>query len=123
MIDAHHVVDRHVLGDGHDERQIGVHCLVGAFGRKLGRDEDNRRVRAGCFNRLADGVKHRHAVDLLAALAGRDARDDRGAVFQHLFGVERAFAPGNPLDDEAGVFVDKNAHSDALLSFIASTPS
>ena len=59
------------------------------------------RVRAGLAHALGDGVEHRPALVRRAALAGRHAADDRGAVGGGLLGVERAFAAGDALDDAA----------------------
>jgi hypothetical protein len=45
-----------------------------------------------------------------AALAGRDATDDVGAVLAHLLGVEGARGAGDALDDELGVLSDEDGH-------------
>ncbi len=45
-----------------------------------------------------------------AALAGRHAADDVGAVVDHFLGVEGADAPGEALDEDRGVLVDENGH-------------
>ena len=61
-------------------------------------------------HRVGDGVEHRPALVRRPALAGRDAADDVGAVRRGLLRVERAFAAGEALDDEAGVLVDEYGH-------------
>ena len=59
---------------------------------------------------VGDGVEDRHALDVLAGLAGSHARDQVGPVLAVAQPVERALAPGQPLDQQLGVLVDKNAH-------------
>ena len=61
---------------------------------------------------LGDGVEHRHAVDLAAEPAGRDAADDLrpGAVVEALAREVDRLAAGDALDDEGGVGVDEDAH-------------
>ena len=62
------------------------------------------------FTASCDGVEDRPALVRRAALAGRDAADDRGAVGRGLLGVKRAFAAGEALDDQPRVLVDQNSH-------------
>ena len=57
-----------------------------------------------------DGVEDRQALDRFAAFAGRDAADHLGAVFQAALGVELPDLAGDSLADDAGVFVDQDAH-------------
>ena len=68
-------------------------------------------------HRLLEGVEHRHLVlELLAALPGRDAGDQVGAVGEHLLRVERARAAGDALAHHAGVLVDEDAHARSPVS-------
>ena len=88
----------------HDHRaDAGVDRLVDGVGGEARRDEDQRRVRAGLLDRLGDGVEDRDALDVLAALAGRDAGDDVRAVGAVAQAVEAALAAGQALDDEPRV--------------------
>ena len=83
-----------------DEREPGVRRFedrVGAGGR---RHEDHRRVGARLVHRLGDGVEDRPAFVGGAALARRDAADDRRAVCGGRLGVKRAFAAREALDEE-----------------------
>ena len=64
-------------------------------------------------DRLGDGVEDRDALDVLAALAGRDAGDDLRAVGAVAQAVEAALAAGEALDDELRVAVDDDRHSAA----------
>ena len=70
-------------------------------------------VGAGLGDRLGDRVEDGDPVveRVLAALAGRHAGHDVGAVVQHLAGVELALAAGDALDDEPRVAVDEDAHA------------
>ena len=105
-----HVDRRNAFGDADGQRNLGVGRFHDRVGRKRRRHEDHRRVRA----RLADGVVHavedRPAFVRRAALAGRHAADDLRAVRGGRLGVERAFAAGQPLDDQPRVFVEKDCH-------------
>ena len=56
---------------------LGLEDRVGGEAR---RDEDHRRVGAGLVDRVVEGVEDRDALDVLAALAGRHAGHDVGAV-------------------------------------------
>src|SRR5581483_1197754 len=73
-------------------------------------DEDDRDVRAGPLDRLANGVEDRKPLDALAAAAGGDAADDVRAVLAHLSRVEQALASGDALDQDARVDIDQDAH-------------
>src|SRR5205085_4373134 len=73
-------------------------------------NEDHRRVRAGLVDRLGDGVEDRDSVEILAALAGRDAGDDVRAVVPVPQRVEGAFAAGCALDDELRLIADDDRH-------------
>ena len=98
------------LGDADHGPDPGVHGLVDRVRREARRDEDHGRVRARLRDRVGDGVEHRHALDVLAALAWRHAGDELrpvGAVPQP---VERPLAPGEALDDELRVLADDDRH-------------
>ena len=64
------------------------------------------RLRGDLANRVVD----RNAVDLAAALAGRDAADDLGAVLETLAGEVERLAPGDSLHDELEILVNDDAH-------------
>src|SRR6185312_17567656 len=53
----------------------------------------------------------------LTAFAGRDAAHHFGSICDGLSGVERAFAAGKALHDQARVFIDENAHARPPASF------
>src|SRR6185312_15986800 len=74
------------------------------------RHEDHGRIGAGFIDRVAHGVEHREADVLAAALAGRNAADQLGAVIQRLLRMEGALLAGEALADDLGVFVDQYAH-------------
>ena len=69
--------------------------------------------RAVVLDGLGDGVEHRHAVDLAALAAGRDAADDlrAGAVVEALAREVDGLAAGDALDDEGRLGVDEDAHA------------
>ncbi len=109
--DLDHVEHGDAFGDGDDDGDAGVGGFHDRVGREGRRDEDHRGVGAGGVDGLADGVEDRQAVGVFgAALAGGDAADHFGAVFEAAFGVERAGGAGDALADDFGFFVDEDAH-------------
>ena len=91
-------------------RDARVDRLVDRVGGEARRDEDQRRVRAGLVDGVGDGVEDGDALDVLAALARRDAGDEVRAVRAVAQAVEAALAAGQALDDEARVVVDDDRH-------------
>ena len=69
-----------------------VDGLVDRVDGEAGRDEDERGVRPGLVDRLGDGVEDGDALDVLPALAGRDAGDEVRAVGAVTQAVEAALA-------------------------------
>ena len=92
------------------ERQAGGGGFEDAVRGKGRRDEDHGDVGAGLLHGFFDGVEDGPALVRGAALAGRDAADDSLPllVLRAALGVKGAFAAGDALHDQAGVFVDKN---------------
>src|SRR5439155_14666037 len=109
---AGHVEHGDPLGDADDEDDPGVGRLEDRGGRHRRGDVDDGGVRLGLAHRLRHGVEHGDdALEQLAALSRRHARDHPGAIGDHLLGVERAVAARDPLDDEARGLVDEDAHA------------
>ena len=77
---AGHVEHGNALGDGDDDGDAGVGGFQDGVGGAGRRHEDHRGVGAGLAHRLGDGVEQGKALLVGAALAGRDAADDLGAV-------------------------------------------
>ena len=93
------------------KRDAGRGGLEDRRRRGLGRHGDERRGRAGGGDRVGDGVEHRDALDVLAALARRDAADDLRAVGPVAQAVVLALPAGEALDDDLGVGVDEDGHA------------
>ena len=115
VVDAQLVVRGDALRDRDDQLDAGVLGLEDRVGGEARRHEDHRRVGAGLGHRGVEGVEDRDAVHVLAALAGRNARDDLGAVVAVAKRVERALAPGDAGDAEARVGVDEDGHQQRQL--------
>ena len=110
VVDAQLVVGRDALGDRHDERDAGVLGLEDRVGREARRDEDHRRVGAGLAHGVVERVEDRDALDVLAALAGRDAGHHVGPVAAVVEGVELPLTAGDPRHAQARVLADDDAH-------------
>ena len=95
-----------VLRDADHRPDAGVDGLVDRVGREAGGHEDQARVRTGLLDGLRDGVEDGDALDVLAALAGRDAGDEVRPVGAVAQAVEAALAAGEALDEEARLAVD-----------------
>ena len=90
-----------------------VHRLEHGVARARGGDGDDRAVghdAAVVLDDLLDRVEHRHAVDLATLAARGHAADDLRAVVEALAREVDGLAPGDALDDEGRVLVDKDAH-------------
>ena len=109
-LDAHHVLGRDAVGDDADELQAGVGRLHQRVGRERRRHEGQAGLGAGRLDGVLHGVEYRPVEVFHAALAGRHATDQVGAVGDHFLGVEGRLVAGVALDDDAGRFVDEDAH-------------
>src|SRR5205814_41537 len=78
-----------------------------------------RGVRAGRAHRGVDRIEHRDPLDLLAALARRDAADHLRAVLDRELGVELTHA-AHALHEQARVLVAQDRHQ-AAIPFAAAT--
>ena len=65
---------------------------------------------------LGDGVEDGDALDVLPALAGRDAGDELRPVGAVAEAVEAPLGAGEPLDDEPRVVVDEDRHQPPLTA-------
>ena len=97
-------------------RMPGIDRLVDRVGREARRHEDHRRVRARLADGLGHRVEHRHALDVLAALAGSDAGDDLRAVGAVPQPVEAALGAGQPLHHEPRLEIDDDRHQPLFLA-------
>ena len=116
-----HVVDGDALGDAHHEGDACVGGFHDGIGGERRRDEDHAHVGPGLLDSLGDGVVDRTVEVRRAALARRHARDDVGAVAEHLLGVEAALLASDALDDEAGILVYEDAHVERRGAWIELT--
>src|SRR5580704_16573303 len=107
---ANHVDDRNAFGDAHDQRNFGIGGFENGVGRVWRRHKDDAGVRTSGLHCFANRVEHRSFEVLGATFAGSHATYNVGAVFDHLLGVESAFAARETLDDQARFFADQNAH-------------
>ena len=80
------------------------------IGGERRRHEDDRGVGAGFLDRLGDGVEDRHAGDFCPPLPGVTPATTFVPYSTICVAWKRALAPGDALDEQARVFVDKNAH-------------
>src|SRR5438309_7303766 len=111
IFDPDHLLDRDAFRDADDEGDACRGGLHDRVGRERRRDEDARSVGACRLDRVRHRVEHRDAEMGRPSLARADAADDLRAQGLHLFGMKRAFAAGDPLDDHRRRRVDEDAHS------------
>ena len=121
VVDPQLVVGGDALGDGDDQGDAGVLGLEDRVGGEARRHEDHRRVGARLRHRLVEGVEDGDAVEVLAALAGRDAGHDVRAVGLVVARVEGALAPGDARDAQARLAVDEDAHASSTTRRAASS--
>ncbi len=63
-------------------------------------------------HRICDCIEDRHAVlELLTALPRGHSRNHRGAILEHLPGMEGPLAARDPLHHQPGAPVDEDAHA------------
>src|SRR5664280_2148538 len=108
-----HLTRRDALGDADDEAHARVGRLEHRVAREARRHEEHGDVGTGVADGRCHAVEHRHAVDDLAALAGRRAGDHVGAGGAHAARVEGALAAGDALDQHAAGLVDEDGHQSA----------
>ena len=101
-----HVNHRHAFGDTNDQLRAGVGGFEYRVGGKRGADVYYGRIGVGFANGFRHRVEYRHRVlELLSALARRDAGYDVGTVLDHLPGVKGTIASGDSLHHQPGIFV------------------
>lgn len=111
MLHLHHVVLGHTLRDAHDERDFRIEgfddgsCGTGWW------HIDNGRMGIDCLLCLRNGCKDGQTQMLSAALLGRNAANELGAILQRLLAVEGALFAGESLADDARVAVQLQIHS------------
>ena len=105
LIGAHHIQHRNAFRDADNERHLGVDGFQQRVSGELWRNKNNSSVGAGLLFGFRHCIKDRPAFMRGAALARRNAANNVGAVSRAGLGVERAFTPGNSLDDQPRGFI------------------
>ena len=113
VVDAQLVVRGDALGDRDHQLDAGGGGLEDRVGGEARRDEDHRGVRLHLGGGLLPAVEDGDPLDVLAALARRDAADDVGAVAAVVQRVEAALAAGDPGHAQARALVDEDRHQAA----------
>ena len=117
------VVHRDVLDVEHGQRDAGVHHLEDAVDHVRRRDAAEHGVGSGGSNCFAHRVEHRHAGDAGAALARRDAADERACRAATIFSANsRPVVPVMPCMRMLRIGTDQDRHrAIPALRDIAST--
>ena len=102
---AHHVERRNSFGNADDQRNARVLGLQNRVRGKWRRHKNHGGVGAGFVDSLLHRVKDRPPLMGSSTFAGGHAADNFGAIFCAALGVERAFAAGNSLHDQASFFI------------------
>src|SRR5258708_5908450 len=112
---ADHVAHRDAFGDADHELEPGIHRFIDRGGGIRRGHVDHRHRGAGRRLGVVHRVVDRDALEVLAALARRDARHVAilpvGIVAAHAR-VELAGLAGDALRDDLGVLVDEDGHGD-----------
>jgi hypothetical protein len=103
-------VRRDSFGDRDDQWDSGVFGFQDGVGGETRWHEHHRRVGLRLLHRFVEGVEDGDAVHVLAALAGRHARDDIRPIVAVSKAVEGAFAPRYPGDHQTGIPVHQDRH-------------
>ena len=119
-LDLDHVGHGDALGNADDDLDAGIGRLEDGVGGEGRRNEEDAGVGPRLLHRVLHRVEDRLVEVGLTAFARGHAAHDVGAVLDHLAGVEGAFGAGEALDDDAGIFVDENAHGDGGSGFVVS---
>ena len=120
------VVHRDVLDVEHGQGDAGIDHFEQAVDHVRRGDAAQHGVGTGGRDRIAHRIEHRQAGDLGAALARRDAADDRRPAGHHALGEEPPGRAGDALHQDLRVRIDQDAHAacpDAAARDRASTLS
>ncbi len=110
VVGAQLVVRGDALGDRDDQLDAAGGRLEDRVGGEARRHEDHRRIRLHLGDGVGPAVEHGDALDVLPALAGRDAADHVGPVVAVVERVEGALAAGDPGHAQARGLVDEHRH-------------
>ena len=105
------VVHGDALGDDDAERDLGIDSLLDGRLGEARRHEDDADIGTGGHHGLAHVAEDRDAVDLLAPLAGSDARDDLGTTRHHAARVLGALRPRHALHEDAAIGIEPDRHA------------
>ncbi|EJK61929.1 hypothetical protein THAOC_17492, partial [Thalassiosira oceanica] len=106
LLHADHVLLRHALGDGHDQRYLRLDRVEDRGRAEGGGHVDDARVRLDGGHGVGDRVEHGQVEVGLPALPGGDAPDHVGPVLDGLGRVEGPLLAREALADDAGGRVD-----------------
>ena len=106
---AHHVERRNAFRDADDERETSVGRFHNRIGGKGGWHEDDRRIRAGLFHGVLNGIEDREALDGRPTFSRLHTAHDSRVVRGRLPGVKGPFLT-HTLNDQARRFINKNGH-------------
>lgn len=108
------VLNRNAFSNDYNEADAGFDGFNHGVLGECRRNEDDGDVGAGFSDGFLDGAKDGDFLvamqDRGAGLAGVDATNNVGAGLEHQCGVLGAFAAGDALNDDLGVFVEVDRH-------------
>jgi hypothetical protein len=111
-------MNRYPFGYANDKFNSRRRSLHDGVGRESRRHKDHAAVGPGLADSLFYRVENRDIIHFQTALAWGHSGNDIGAVCYTLAGMELPFSAGNPLDKEAGVFVNENTHIFSFVEFV-----
>src|SRR6266478_2439972 len=107
---SNHVKNRNAFGDANDQGNFRFSSLKNGVRRKRWRNKNDGSVRACSLSCVRDSIEYRPLEMLGAALSWSHATHYVGSVLDHLLRVKSAFATGETLHNQFGLFIYQNAH-------------
>ena len=112
---ARFILGWNALSDAHNESHTRHSGFENCCGRCLWWHGDERRVSTGCLHCIGDRIKHGNAFNVLAALAWCYTTNDLRSVSAITQAMKFALSSGQTLNNDLGVFVNKNCHVECSL--------
>ena len=106
VISLNHIRFGNAFGNTDNQLEASIGRFHDRIRGKRRRHENDGDICTRRLDPFGDGVEDRHTLKVLTALTRCCPTDDLGAVFDHLFGMERPFSACNGLHEDFRIFVN-----------------